>query len=222
MRAYDFESYHDRKRTRASKWVMMLRQNPNVQEGIVPMTTADMDFMTAPEIVDALLRYIHSELLGYSRPTDAYLDAILRWYRERHDYEALRPWILTSPGVVPALAAAVRTCAGPDEKVIVLTPIYGPFYDVIRGQGRRVTDCPMYIGGDRYQIDFELFDRMCADEKPRLLLFAARTTRPDACGPAGNSGAWRRSVKSTACASLPMRSTATSCWESADIRCSIR
>ena len=173
MTAYDFESYHDRKRTRASKWVMMLRQNPGVREGIVPMTTADMDFMTAPEIVDDLLRYIPSELLGYSRPTDAYLDAILRWYRERHGYEAQRPWVLTSPGVVPALAAAVRTCAGPDEKVIVLTPIYGPFYDVIRGQGRRVADCPMYIRGNRYQIDFELFDRMCADEKPRLLLFCS-------------------------------------------------
>lgn len=173
MTAYDFESYYDRKRTRASKWVMMLRQNPGVREGIVPMTTADMDFMTAPEIVDALLRYIPSELLGYSRPTDAYLDAILRWYRHRHGYDAQRSWMLTSPGVVPALAAAVRTCAGPGEKVIVLTPIYGPFYEVIRGQGRRVADCPMFIESGRYQIDFGLFDRMCAQEKPRLLLFCS-------------------------------------------------
>ena len=106
MTAYDFESYYDRKRTRASKWVMMLRQNPDVREGIVPMTTADMDFMTAPEIVDALLRYIPSELLGYSRPTDAYLDAILRWYRHRHGYDG--PKILDTD--VPRRGA--RACRG--------------------------------------------------------------------------------------------------------------
>ncbi len=173
MTAYDFESYYDRKRTRASKWVMMLRQNPNVREGIVPMTTADMDFMTAPEITDALLRYIPNELLGYSRPTDAYLDSVLRWFREKHGYKAERSWIFTTPGVVPALAAAVRTCTGPGEGVIVLTPVYGPFYEVIRGQGRRVVDCPMYIEDDRYQIDFDLFDRMCGVEKPSLLLFCS-------------------------------------------------
>ena len=75
--------------------------------------------------------------------------------------------------MVPALAAAVRTCAGPGKEVIVLTPIYGPFYEVIRGQGRRVADCPMSIESGRYQIDFGLFDRMCGEEKPRLLLFCS-------------------------------------------------
>lgn len=170
---YDFETIHNRHRTRASKWVHMLQQNPNASPGVVPMTVADMDFATAPEIVEALVDYPPRELLGYSRPTDDYLDSVLRFYKERHNYEARREWVFTTPGVVPALAAAVRTCAEPGEGVLVFTPIYGPFYDVIQGQGRRVVGCPMHIKNDRYHIDFELLDRICREERPKLLLFCS-------------------------------------------------
>lgn len=173
MKRYDFETYYDRKRTRASKWVKMLEQNPQAAEGIVPMTVADMDFMTAPEITEALVRYIPSELLGYSRPTDAYLQAITGYYQKKHGYQAQKNWVFTTPGVVPALAAAVRTCAPIGEGVIVLTPIYGPFYEVIQGQGRQVVDCPMHISDNRYEIDFDLFEQLCREKKPRLFLLCS-------------------------------------------------
>ncbi|MHC1786828.1 MAG: MalY/PatB family protein [Christensenellales bacterium] len=181
---YDFESFYDRTLTKASKWVMMHRQNPDVRPGIVPMTTADMDFMTAPEITDALLRYIPGNLLGYSRPTDRYLDSIVGHYGRVHGYQARREWLFTLPGVVPALAAAVRACTLPGEGIIVLTPIYGPFYEVIRGQGRQVVACPMDVRDRRYQIDFERFEGLCAHQRPRLFLL---------CSPHNPSGrVWTR------------------------------
>lgn len=184
MSRYDFTSYYDRKVTKASKWVMMLRQNPDVKEGIVPMTTADMDFMQAPEIGQAILDYVPGNLLGYSRPTDRYIDSILKHYQDVFGYEAKREWVFTTPGVVPALAAAVRTCTAPGDGVIVLTPIYGPFYEVIEGQDRRVVDCPMYIEHDRYQIDFDRFEALCAREQPKLFLL---------CSPHNPSGrVWSR------------------------------
>ncbi len=181
---YDFESCHDRHRTRASKWVQMLQQNPEASPGVVPMTVADMDFATAPEIVEALVDYPTRELLGYSRPTDEYLNAVLTFYREQHGYQAQKEWVFTTPGVVPALAAAVRACAKPGEGVLVFTPIYGPFYEVIEGQGRQVVGCPLHIRDSRYHMDFDLLDRVCREERPKLLLF---------CSPHNPSGrVWTR------------------------------
>lgn len=170
---YDFTSYYDRMQTKASKWVMMYRQNPDVPAGVVPMTTADMDFMQAPEIGQAIKDYVDHNLLGYSRPTDAYLDSIIAHYRRVHGFEARREWVYTTPGVIPALAAAVRACAAPGEGVIVLTPVYGPLRQVIEGQGRRVVDCPLRAEDRRYQIDFDRFDRLCARERPRLFLLCS-------------------------------------------------
>ncbi len=181
---YDFTTYYDRMQTKASKWVMMLRQNPDVPPGVVPMTTADMDFVQAPQINQALKDYIDHNLLGYSRPTDAYLDSILRHYQSVWGYQARREWVFTTPGVIPALAAAVRVCAEPGEGVIMLTPIYGPLYEVVEGQGRRVVDCPMYIEQRRYQIDFERFEQLCREERPKLFLL---------CSPHNPSGrVWSR------------------------------
>lgn len=184
MCPYDFESYHDRKHTKASKWVKMLQLKPDVKEGIVPMTVADMDFMNAPEIGEAIAKYAKTEILGYSRPTDQYLDSILRYYEEKHGYKGKREWIYTTPGVVPALAAAVRACTKPHEGVVIFSPVYGPFYEVVEGQGREMLLCPLSIVNGRYEINFEHFESLAAREDAKLLLF---------CSPHNPSGrVWTR------------------------------
>lgn len=173
MSHYDFTSYYDRKRTKASKWVQMLARKPDVKEGVVPMTVADMDFATAPEIVEVLAKYPTQELLGYSRPTDRYLGAVTNFYEKEHGYQAKKEWIFTTPGVVPALASAVRTLTKPGEGVILMTPIYGPFYDVSQGQGRQVAECPMHVVKGRFELDFERFEALCAEENNKLFLLCS-------------------------------------------------
>lgn len=184
MSAYDFTSCYDRKRTKASKWVQMLARKPDVKEGVVPMTVADMDFMTAPEIVAALEKYPAMELLGYSRPTNDYLGAVVDFYQKEHGYQAQKEWIFTTPGVVPALASAVRTLTKPGEGVILLTPIYGPFFDVTEGQGRKAAICPMQVVNNRLEIDFACFEQLCREENNKLFLL---------CSPHNPSGrVWTR------------------------------
>lgn len=184
MAEYDFSSYYNRMSTRASKWVHMIARKPDVASGVVPMSVADMDFATAPEIVSSLQNYTGSELLGYSRPTDAYLQTVIQYYQRVHDYQAKKEWVFTVPGVVPALAAAVRVCTRAEESVVILSPIYGPFADVVAGQGRKIAYCPLIEKNRRYEIDFDSFTRIC--NKPEVKLFLL-------CSPHNPSGrVWSR------------------------------
>lgn len=173
MESYDFTSYHNRMSTNASKWVHMLARKPEVASGIVPMSVADMDFMTAPEIVSRLKEYVGQELLGYSRPTDRYLQAVVDYYQKTHGYSARKEWIFTLPGVVPALAAAVRVLTAPGDGVVILSPIYGPFVDVVAGQGREPVYCPLVKKNNRYYINFEAFEEACARVDVKLFLLCS-------------------------------------------------
>lgn len=170
---YDFVSYRDRMRTRASKWVNMHAQKEDVPAGVVPMTVADMDFMTAPEITQAISAYAQKEILGYSRPTDAYLQSVVDYFYKKHGYLAQKEWILTSPGLVPALATALRALSRAGDAALVLSPVYEPFYEVVEGQGRRLLKCSLIEKDGRYFIDFALFERLCREEKPKAFLLCS-------------------------------------------------
>lgn len=184
MVKYDFESYHNRKNTCASKWEQMYARKPDVGEGVVPMTVADMDFMTAPEIRQAICEYAERELLGYSRPTKSYLEAVVSHYEKNFGYKARPEWIFTMPGVVPALATAVRAFSKPGNKVIIMSPVYGPFYDVVKGQDRELLVCPLVIKDGCYEIDFDRFEACCAAESAKVFLL---------CSPHNPSGrVWTR------------------------------
>ena len=125
---YDFENVIDRTNTGSSKWEQMRRWNPDVSQGVVPFSVADMEFKTPPEIVEGLKRYIDSSILGYTQPTDSYLDAVCSWMKRRHDWVIKREWIVGSPGVVSAFFLAVKALTNPGDGVIIQTPVYYPFY----------------------------------------------------------------------------------------------
>ncbi len=154
---YDFIHAPDRADSGASKWRMMQKSNPNVPKGIVPLSVADMEFYNAPEIIEGLQRYLDSHVLGYTEATDAYLDSVIHWFARRQGYAPTREQIVQSDGVVPALHTLVKTYSKAGDGVLLLTPVYYPFYGAITENGRVVVESALVAAGDTYEVDFSDF-----------------------------------------------------------------
>ena len=120
---YDFTSVPDRSGCGSAKW----NSAKNASVDAVPLSVADMEFPTAPEIKSSLKKLIDEQILGYTDPTDAYFDAVLSWMRRRHNFEAKKEWIVTTPGVVNALGILIEAVTKPGDGIIILTPVYYPF-----------------------------------------------------------------------------------------------
>ena len=170
---YNFESYLNRRETGSSKWLNMDNRNPNVSKEIVPMSVADMEFVTCPEISESLCEYVQTETLGYSKPVNSYLKAVTNFFKSYHGYDAKEEWIVTTPGIVSALATAVSTFSSEGDEVIIFTPVYHPFFEVVEGQNRKVSECPLIYKDNDYSIDFELLNKLAASPKVKMILLCS-------------------------------------------------
>ncbi len=170
---FDFETLPARRGTGSSKWDAMLSDDPTVGEDIVPLSVADMEFVTPQPIKDALHRLIDSTSLGYTDPTDAFFDAVISWQQRRHGWTPKREWIVTSPGVVPALYTAVRGLTEPGDGVIIQPPVYYPFTMAVERTGRTVLRNPLIKTDDGYRIDFEGLERLANSGSAKAIILCS-------------------------------------------------
>ncbi len=170
---YDFETYIDKRGTGSAKWMEMEKKCEAVPDGIVPLSVADMEFRTAPEIVTGLKEYLDGMNVGYTEATDAYYDAVRGWMRTRHNWEVAREWIVYTPGVVMALGIAVRAFTKIGEGVIIMPPVYYPFRLVVEQQGRRLVENPIAERDGAFCIDFDDLEKKAADPNTKMLLLCS-------------------------------------------------
>lgn len=170
---YDFTTQGSRKNTGSSKWNDMYKANPQVPDGIVPFSVADMEFKNPPQIADGIADYLKNAIMGYTFPTDAYYDAVIGWMKRRHHWEIKKEWIVEYPGVVPALYHMVNLFTDPGEGVLLFTPVYYPFYNAVRKGGRTLVESPLVMKEDHYEIDFADFEEKAKDPKNKLLLLCS-------------------------------------------------
>ncbi len=165
---YDFDKRIDRTGTASYKW----DQSEKLfgRGDILPLWVADMDFEPPKEVVDAIKSRAEQGIYGYTVRTQSYYDAITGWLSRRHGWEIEQEWLSSSPGVVPALSLAVQTLTEPGDGIIVQSPVYYPFYDVIRMNGREIVDNPLLLRDGRYEIDFGLLEEQAAGGAKMLLL----------------------------------------------------
>ncbi|MDD6358388.1 MAG: aminotransferase class I/II-fold pyridoxal phosphate-dependent enzyme, partial [Parafannyhessea umbonata] len=125
---YDFQTLPQRRGTGSAKWELMYREQPDLGPDVVPLSVADMEFENPPEVKQALREWLDGAVMGYTDPTDEFFSACLGWQERRHGWTPEREWVVTSPGVVPAIFNAVRTLTSPGDGVIVQPPVYYPFF----------------------------------------------------------------------------------------------
>lgn len=175
--AYDFTTRVDRTGCGALKWEGMFKDCPDVPKGVVPLSVADMEFVEAPQVREAI-RGVADTVLGYTGPTDAYYEAVCGWMRRRHDWEVERDWIVTSPGVVPALFQMVQAFTEPGDGVIIQTPVYYPFRGAIERTGRVVVENPLMLVDDgtpnaHYEMDFADLEKKAADPASKMIILCS-------------------------------------------------
>lgn len=170
---YDFTTLVSRKNTGASKWEQMYSWNPEVADDVVPLSVADMEFKSAPEIVEGLKVHLDKAILGYTKAYPDFLDSVISWMERKHQYKVEKEWILNTPGIVNAFYAAVNAFTEPGEGVIIFKPVYYPFSMAIEKNGRDIVNCPLIEKDGYYTIDFEKFDEISKNSKNKLLIFCS-------------------------------------------------
>lgn len=182
---YDFDKTIDRRATNSYKW-------DSAPGGVLPMWVADMDFRTAPAIIDALQKRVAHGIFGYTRVPDAYYDAVTSWFSRRHGWDIDREWIIYTSGVVPAVSAVIKALTVPGDKVIVQTPVYNCFFSSIRNNGCEIVSNPLRRTADTYEMDFYALERCAADPRAKVMLLcnphnpAGRVWSPDELTRLGN------------------------------------
>ena len=160
---YDFDKIVARRHSGSYKW-------DAVPEDALPLWVADMDFEVAPAAKKALADRVAHGVFGYTQVDDSYYDAVISWYERRHQWAVDRRWMLYTSGVVPAVSCSIKALTLPGENVLVQTPVYNCFFSSIKNQGCQIVENRLVRQDDSYVIDWDDFERKCADEKTTVFL----------------------------------------------------
>jgi cysteine-S-conjugate beta-lyase len=165
---YDFDRIIDRTGTGSFKWDLV--DNIFGGTGLLPLWVADMDFESPPEVVAALVRRAQHGVYGYTATMPEYYQAVADWFHRRHSWRITPEWIVTAPGIVPALNLLIQTFTEPGDGIIVQKPVYYPFMRSIKNNGRVIINNPLKLEGNTYHIDYDDLERKAKDPAVRLLI----------------------------------------------------
>ena len=161
---YDFDELVERRGTNCVKW------DESPSDDVIPLWVADMDFRVAPAIQEAIRKRAEHGVFGYNIVPESYYEAVISWFRRRHQWEIQRQWILYTTAVVPAMSCVIKALTMPGEKVLILSPAYNCFFSSIKNNGCEVLESALRRVGDTFEVDFIDFETKCTDEKTTVFL----------------------------------------------------
>lgn len=171
MTAYDFDQIIDRRNTNSLKYDFAVERG--LPADVLPLWVADMDFRAPEPVLDALRKTVDHGIFGYSDVKDGYYDAVSQWFLTRFGWQTRPEWLVKTPGVVFALAMAVRSLTQPGDSVLIQPPVYYPFFNVIRSNDRKVVESRLVYKDGAYAIDFADFERKAAEEHVKLFILCS-------------------------------------------------
>lgn len=168
----NFDDLVERKDTDCLKFDFAVRRGR--PEDVLPLWVADMDFKTSSLILDELKKRIEHGIFGYTETRDRYFEAVSGWLKKHHNLDIKPNWVVKTPGVVYALAMAVRAYSEEGDAVLIQQPVYYPFTEVIEFNDRRVVSSDLVLAEDgKYHIDFEDFENKIRDNSVKLFLLCS-------------------------------------------------
>lgn len=162
---YNFDEPTDRRGSNSYKW-----DSEPAHTDLLPMWVADMDFRTAPCIIEALRRRVNHGIFGYCRVPDEFYEATIDWMLRRHGLKIRKDWIIYTSGVVPAVSAIINALTRPGDKVLVQTPVYNCFFSSIRNNECEIEESPLVYRDSTYSIDFTNLEKHLSDPDVKLML----------------------------------------------------
>ena len=151
----NFDEIIDRRNTHSSKWDRMEPLYGVSPKDGLSMWVADMDFRSPQVVQDAVQKMVDHGVYGYYGDFGDYKPSIQWWMKTRHNWEIETDWIFSTHGLVNGTALCVQTWTDPGDAVILFTPVYYVFAQVIKDAGREVHECPLVNNDGRYEMDLE-------------------------------------------------------------------
>lgn len=168
-RHLDFDTVIDRKGTRSLKYDFAVRRGK--PKDVLPLWVADMDFQTSSYITDALEDMVKHGVFGYSESEEHYFEAVQNWMERHYNWHVKESWMTKTPGIVFALAMAVKAYTQENDAVLIQPPVYYPFKEVVEDNHRRLVNNTLVLGGDgTYTIDYEDFEKKIIEENVKLFI----------------------------------------------------
>lgn len=168
---YDFDQVINRRGTSSLKYDFALERNH--PEDVLPLWVADMDLPVADEIVHSLQQTVSHGIYGYSESKGDYYQAVINWYHKHFGYQIHPEWIIKTPGVVFALAHAIKALTHEGDSVLIQPPVYYPFKEVIEDNQRQLVTNSLVLKDGHYEIDFEDFENKIKENNVKLFLLCS-------------------------------------------------
>ncbi len=165
---YDFDEIIDRRNTNSLKYDFARQRGK--PEDVIPLWVADMDFRTPPQVTEALEAVSGHGIFGYSEVNQEYFNALYSWYAENYDWSIKPQWLVKTPGIVFAVAMAVRAFSREGEGVLIQQPVYYPFSETILANGRVLVNNPLVYENGAYHMDFEDFEDKIVKNRVKLFI----------------------------------------------------
>lgn len=170
---YNFDEIIDRKGTDSVKWDAV--QQRWGRDDLIPLWVADMDFRTPPFVIDALKKRLEHEILGYTFACKEWSQSIINWLQQRYEWTITKEKLAFAPGIVRGIAFAIQCFTEKGDKVMVMPPVYHPFFIVTEKNEREVVYNPLVLCNGQYHIDF---DRLEKDVQGCKLLILSNPHNP--------------------------------------------
>lgn len=167
----DFDAVIDRRGTSCLKYDFAVERG--YPQGILPFWVADMDFRAPQPVIDELTRRVQHGIFGYTDPKESYKEIIVNWMTKHHGWTPSTKALTITPGVVFALAVAIRCFTKPGEAVLLQQPVYYPFTEMIRQNNRELVNSPLVLKDGHYEIDFDDFEEKIVKHDVKLFLLCS-------------------------------------------------
>src|SRR5699024_783116 len=144
----EFLKVRNRRGTDSFKWDQAKEVFQTESDDILPMWVADMDF-PAPKVVnEAIIERAQHGIYGYTFINDSVYEAVTNWLQAHHNWLVDTKSLSFSPSVLTSLYNAIKVFTNPGDKILIQTPVYTPFFNVIEDAGREIARNPLHFNGD--------------------------------------------------------------------------
>lgn len=168
---YDFDTVIDRYNSSSLKYDCTRQWR--VPKDVLPMWVADMDFKTAPEILETLHESVDFGIFGYSIPPEDYYEVVADWFTKNFSWDAKSQWIIKTPGVVFAISTAVRALTKKGDAVMIQPPVYYPFRALVEDNERVCINNPLILKAGRYEMDYEDMEKKITENNVKLFILCS-------------------------------------------------
>lgn len=168
---YNFDKVIDRKNTDSLKYDFTTRRG--MSDDVLPLWVADMDFEAPKEVIDVMIKKSQHGIFGYSEGREDYFEAVASWFKRYFDWEVKSNWLIKTPGVVYAVAMAVKAYTNRGESILIQEPVYYPFKETIEANERAIVINELIYENHQYSIDFQKFEEQIISENVKMFILCS-------------------------------------------------